>query len=142
MHGICRFLVAYFNDSAACPLTNGFGDLESLEFIALIASFAIVLFWYLQNEQGSSQGLRGLLAMVDDPDATKPEARRPSYRMKTRLARRAHELRDIDGVKDAAQNAKPAFRKAARAGRMRRKFRRQDEARYRVKDRKKPAQTD
>ncbi len=107
--------------------------MEALEFIAILTVFAVVLVWYIHNVQTDSEGERGLLAIAADPETAKPGAPQSSYRMKTRLAMRAHERRDAEGVKTAAQ-ATPAYRVLDDGDRMRRKFRRQDESRYRAKD--------
>jgi len=108
--------------------------LEALEFIAIVATFAVVLFWYIQNEQAQGDGARGLLAISEDPETARPDGPRASYRMKKRLAVRAHERRDAESAKTLSEAA-PAFRSLGENERMRRKFRRQDEARYRAKDR-------
>jgi len=108
--------------------------LESIEFIVIIAAFAIILFWYLQNAEADSAGARGWLALTGDPDAAAAKTARKSYRIKTRIARRAHEMCDVTGVKTAACDVKPAYRTIGEGERMRRAFRRQDEARYRAKD--------
>ncbi len=116
--------------------------MEALEFIAILATFAVALFWYIQNTEAGSDGARGLLAISSDPDAAggaaardpdSPDATRASYRIKKRLAMRAHERRDAASAKTQSEAA-PAFRLLRENERMRRKFRRQDEARYRVKD--------
>ncbi len=120
-------------ESRAYAATRVF-EMESAEFILIVASFAVVLGWYLQNMFTGSEGLAGLLALVDDPETSKAGTRRKSYRIKERLARQPHELRDSDGVKTAAENAKPAFRMMDKNGRMRRRFRHQDDVRYRIKD--------
>ena len=105
--------------------------MESLEFILILSVFGAVLFWYLQNEGKNANGELGLLALVRDPE-TKMQRKR-AYRPKQRLARRTHEMRDTEATK-AAENATPAFREIGEDERMRQKFRRQDEARYRAKD--------
>ena len=107
---------------------------ETLEFITMIAVLATVSLWYMVNAESGSDGLKGLFAMIDDPESAKPRGRRKSYRIKSRLARRAHERRDIEDAK-AVSTAKAAFRTKDHGERMHRRFRRQDEARYRVKDR-------
>lgn len=107
--------------------------LETLEFLGIIACGAIAVVWFLQNVRTEGEASRGLLALAEAPVESRPEARRKSYRIKQRLARRAHEQRDAEGAK-AVTEAKPAFRKLTDAQRMRLRFRRQDDARYRVKD--------
>lgn len=107
--------------------------MDGLEFIGVIATAAVVIVWYWRNADAGADGLRGLLALADDPESARPNARRRAYRIKSRIARRAHERRDAD---DARAGAKAAltFKPLGEAARMRRKFRRQDEARYRVMD--------
>ncbi len=107
--------------------------LEALEFIAILATFAVVLAWYIKNAAAGDDGARGLLALSQDPETAKPDAPRASYRIKTRLAMRAHERRDAQDGRTPPELA-PAFRALGEADRMRRKFRLQDEARYRAKD--------
>lgn len=107
--------------------------MDGLEFIGIIATAAVVIFWYLRNVGAGADGVRGVLALADDPEAAKPNARRRAYRIKTRIARRAHERRDADGARAAAK-PELTFRPVSEAAMMRRKFRRQDEARYRVMD--------
>jgi hypothetical protein len=108
--------------------------MDVLEFILIIAVFAGVLYWYLQNAEAGSDGLKGFLALTDDPEEATGVKKR-SYRFKERAARGGAAMRDVR----AEQKLKPTYRsrdgdEADRAERMRRKFRRQDEARYRVKD--------
>lgn len=107
--------------------------MDGLEFIGIVATAAVVIFWYLGNVGAGADGVRGMLALADDPASAKPNARRRAYRIKTRIARRAHERRDADGARAAAK-AELTFKPISEAAMMRRKFRRQDEARYRVMD--------
>lgn len=102
--------------------------METLEFLLTIAVFAAVLFWYLQNARAGADGTKGLLALADDPDIVK-HGRRKAYREKPRAARKAAMAKDIRDH----DRASPAYAEKD-AARMRRRFRRQDEARYRVKD--------
>lgn len=102
--------------------------MDSLEFILIVAVFAVVLRWYLQNAEAKSDGLLGFLALRDDPAAARA-ARRKSYRMKARARGGAATLADS---RDA--EAPKTYRTLEEGERMRRRFRRQDEARYRVKD--------
>ncbi|MEM9618335.1 MAG: hypothetical protein AAF936_10275 [Pseudomonadota bacterium] len=110
--------------------------METLEFIAVILTFAIVLTWYLHNHWSQSDGRRGLLALRADPIAKNPDAPTKAYRMKSRVAQPLNakpshnETLSTKHVNKASSCEKPD------AARMRRKFRRQDEARYRVKDRR------
>jgi len=107
--------------------------LEALVFIAILATFAVVLAWYLKNAAAGDDGARAVLALSPDPETAEPDAVRTSYRLKPRLAMRAHERREAQ--EGAALSAPaPAFRALGEARRMRRRFRLQDEARYRAKD--------
>ena len=101
--------------------------MDAVEFILIIAVFAVVLVWYLRNAEAGSEALLGLLALSDDPAAAKGEKRR-SYRIKPRVARKKAELHDSRVEPDAA----PSYR--VRGDEERLRFRRQDEARYKVKD--------
>lgn len=96
--------------------------MEALEFLLVIAAFAAVLVWYLRNEEAGADGLLGMLALRDDPDVSKTNRRR-SYRIIPRVAQRAHQRR-LDAVLPAASDGEH----------MRRRYRHQDEARYRVMD--------
>ena len=107
--------------------------MESLEFIAVVAVLATILVWYLQNITKGGDGARGLLAMRADVNETDSERPKRSYRSKSRAARHAQD-RPAAFVQAAGDNR--AINDEADAHRMRRKFRRQDEARYRVKDRR------
>ena len=109
--------------------------MDSLEFLLIIAVFAAVLLWYLQNAEAGSEGLVGLLALRDDPEEARSVKKR-SYRIKERPQRDKAAMRDIR----AEKNQRAAYRVKGGAGaggaeQMRQRFRRQDEARYRVKDR-------
>ena len=107
--------------------------MDVLEFIGIIATAALVIFSYLRNRVLGADGAGGLLALSDDSGAVKPGARRRAYRIKKRRARPAMERNKAQPVQ-AAANTAPAYAKIRNAARMRRKFRRQDEARYHVKD--------
>ena len=107
--------------------------MESIEFIAILATFSAVLFWYIQNVQTASEGDKGLFAITQDPETTKPAGTRPRYTIKPRLAHSKRDLRDAGGIQNLAA-ATPAFNTFATKEGLRRKFQRQDEARYRVKD--------
>jgi len=108
--------------------------MDSLVFIGIIATGAVVIAWYIRNEQAKSDGLLGLLALQDDPDSAKPNAWRRSYRIKTRIARCAHDAAGGFDARKAALGAERKFRTLDEGEHMRRRYRRQDEARYRVKD--------
>lgn len=102
--------------------------MDSLEFLLIVAVLAGVLWWYLVNERGGADGRAGLLALKDDPEPARVEKKK-SYRIKDRPTRRAslHDSRVDTGPK--------TYRSLDdEAARMRRRFRRQDEARYRVTD--------
>ena len=103
--------------------------MESLEFIAVIAVLAAILVWYLQNITRCGDGARGLLAMRADPNEADSEGAKRSYRSKSRIARSRQDRKTAFTQGNAANEA-------AHGEQMRRKFRRQDEARYRVKDRR------
>lgn len=111
--------------------------METVQFLAILATFAAVLAWYLANAEAGSDGVKGLLALTDDPQTAKTGLKRRAYHMKSRLARRSGDLRETEAVK-AQSAATPAFHRPDETDRMRRRFRRQDEARYAVKDRKRP----
>lgn len=108
--------------------------MEALVFIAILATFTVVLAWYLKNEAAGSDGARGLLALQQDPEVAGQDAPRASYRIKNRLAIRARERREAQHSDEQAILA-PAFHPLGETDRLRRKFRLQDEARYRTKDR-------
>lgn len=104
--------------------------MDSLEFIAIVAFFAVVMLWYLKNAEAGSDGLLGILAIIDDPESA---GSRPSraYRMKERKTR----SKDTDIRTASAENpASATYAIADDSARMRQRFRRQDEARYKVKD--------
>ena len=103
--------------------------MDTLEFLLIVAVFAFVLFWYVQNEEAKSEGLIGLLAMLDDPEIAKHGPRK-SYRIKDRTARKPAGMRDSR----EKETSDVTYRQADEDARMLRRFRRQDEARYRVKD--------
>jgi len=111
----------------------GSGLMESLEFLLVLAALGAVLSWYLRNEAAGADGLLGMLALKDDPDASMA-GRRRSYRIKPRIAQRAHQRRMEALSGTGAETSKGAFRTSCDDDRMRRRYRRQDEARYRVKD--------
>lgn len=102
--------------------------MDSLEFILIVAVFAVVLRWYLKNAEAKSDGLLGFLALKDDP-ATAKASRRKSYRMKVRARGGTAELAD-----SREDKGPKTYRTLEEGERMRRRYRRQDEARYRVKD--------
>jgi len=103
--------------------------MEILEFIAVILVLAAILVWYLQNATKGGDGARGLLAMRAEPNEAVSDGPKRAYRAKSRIARRAQDQKAAFDQADAASEE-------IHTERMRRKFRRQDEARYRVKDRR------
>jgi hypothetical protein len=103
--------------------------MDTIEFLLIVAVFAVVLSWYLQNAEAKSDGLVGLLALADDPEIAK-HGRRKSYRLKDRTARKPAAMRDS---REAATHF-VTYTQTNEDEQMRRRFRRQDEARYRVKD--------
>ncbi len=107
---------------------------DTLEFLLIIVVFAVILFWYLQNAEAGSDGLRGFLALEEDPAAAKA-GNKKAYRVKERPEHGKTTMRDVR----AEQKARSTYHtkdggEVDRAERMRQRFRRQDEARYRVKD--------
>ena len=111
--------------------------METLEFIALIAGFAVILVWYIQNAVADSDGYKGILALINDPIIGK----RGAYKVKSRATRRSHESLIHDQRDNKDEAAAPIQKQATynnleQANRMRSKFRRQNETRYKVKDRK------
>ena len=103
--------------------------MDSLEFIMIVVAFAVVIGWYLKNAEAGSPGLLGLLALVDDPEITKGGATK-SYRLKKRLADKCRGLRDsrVPGLEATT------YTPLDQEGAAQRRFRRQDESRYRSKD--------
>jgi len=102
-----------------------------LEFLGILATFAIVLAWYVQNTEAKSEGALGWLALAAAPSDAGGKKKK-SYRIKQRVARRAHEIRDLEGLKAAGANAKPSYRTTDdETHRSRRAFRIIDDARYR-----------
>lgn len=104
---------------------------EALEFLSILIVLAMTASWYVFNLQKGAQGQRGLLAVRGSPSCPKGELKR-SYSVKSRIARSVRERQAATGITDEA--TAPAFRENGADALMRRKFRRQDEARYRVKD--------
>ncbi len=106
--------------------------MESLEFLAILLVGISVAGWYYMNEAKGADGDIGLLALKPDAFAPPVEKTRGRYRLKERRAARARDRREPGGPH--GENAKPAYRAMDDAARARRRFRRQDEVRYRVKD--------
>lgn len=112
--------------------------MDALEFVLIIAVFATILGWYLRNVSQGADGRLGLLALTAETEIISREEKRRSYRIKPRIAQRAHERRGGSRACKIADKAKPSYRRLDEGERMRRRFRRQDEARYRVKDKVPP----
>ena len=106
--------------------------MENFEFLGVLIVGIAVAGWYFLNEEKGADGDIGLLALKPDT-AEPPEERRSRYRIKPRRAVRSRDARSVQGAKEA-ETAAPAYRVLDDAARARRRFRRQDEARYRVKD--------
>lgn len=107
--------------------------MENLEFLAVLGVLAAISAWYFLNEERGAAGELGLLALK--PDRAHQPAGRRRYRIKERSARRDGVIRSVAEAKDA-QTAPPSYRMRDDGARMRQRFRRQDEIRYRVKDKK------
>ncbi len=110
--------------------------MNTLIFLATLITFGIVLFWYVRNEQMRADGTHGLLALQPDPVKA---SEKKAYRMKRRVMPKVR-ARNIDEVLSNAKAQNNAPINPETADRMRRKFRRQDEVRYRVKDKKRGAE--
>lgn len=108
--------------------------METIEFIGIITVALVVAGWYFYNEEKGRDGEIGLLALKPDAHAKAAKKKR-SYRIKPRSAARARGLRTVADAR-AADAGAPAYRKLEDTAKARRRFRRQDEARYLVKDRK------
>jgi hypothetical protein len=103
--------------------------MDALEFILILAVFAVVLHWYLKNARAKSDGLLGLLALKEDPPRARGEGRQ-SYRVRLRARDEKAGLRDsrIDGPAKT-------YRAHEDGGRTGPRYHRKDGARYRrVKD--------
>jgi hypothetical protein len=109
--------------------------MDQLEFIAILATPAFLIFWYWQNLRADAAGVFGLLALKDDPEAAKPGGKMGAYRVRTRLAPGAGQRRGPSGP---GPRPKKTYKLVDDHERMRRRFRRQDEARYRAKDKAAP----
>lgn len=103
--------------------------MDSLEFLLIVTVFGVVVIWYLANVKAGSPGQIGLLALAEDPETANAKPRR-AYRMKDRPARNSATFHDSRA--NVAQ--RKTYRVLDEAAHMRRRFRRQDEARYKVKD--------
>ena len=110
---------------------------DTLIFLATLITFGAIVFWYVRNEQLHADGSYGLLGL--EPDPAVEAAKKSAYRTKRRAVLNVR-VRNVDDVLKHArmQNDDPA--RPEMTPRMRRKFRRQDEVRYRVKDKKRGAE--
>ncbi len=103
--------------------------MDALEFILILAVFAVVLHWYLKNARAKSNGLLGLLALKEDPAAARSRERK-SYRIKTRARDERAGLRD-----SRLEGPAKTYRAHEDGARMGPRYHRKDGARYRrVKD--------
>ena len=99
--------------------------MEQIEFLAILGVFALIAHAYFR---GGVHGEKALFAIKLDPlDAASSKRR---YRMRKRRALRVVDKRDV-AARQIAQEADPTYK----AKKMRQRFRRQDDARYNVKDR-------
>jgi hypothetical protein len=114
--------------------TKDLRPMESLEFLGIITIALVVCGWYFLNEEKGGDGELGLLALKPDQRKAEPKKVRGRYRVKARAAQRARDQASVDAVK-ANEEAKPAYRPVDETARARRRFRRQDETRYKVRDR-------
>ena len=106
--------------------------MENIEFLGVLIVGITVAGWYFLNAEKGANGDIGLLALKPDI-AELPKKSRGRYRIKPRRAVRSRDARSVQDAKEA-QAAAPAYRELEDAARARRRFRRQDEVRYRVKD--------
>ncbi|MEX6632682.1 hypothetical protein [Hyphococcus lacteus] len=102
--------------------------MDSLEFLLIVSVFGVVVVWYLANVKADSPGQIGWLALAEDPE-TKNAGPRRAYRMKDRPTRTAAAFHD-----SRANNDQHKTYRVLDDAQMRMRFRRQDEARYKVKD--------
>lgn len=73
----------------------------ALELLGIIATFVIVLRWYVQNAEAGAEATVGLLAVAVDPLSLRAASERKSYSAKDRAGRRTYDVRDLDGVRAA-----------------------------------------
>jgi len=102
--------------------------MDSLEFLLIVSVFGVVVVWYLANVKAGSSGQIGWLALAEDPEITNAGPRR-AYRIKDRPARTAAAFHD-----SRTNNGQHKTYRVLDDAHMRMRFRRQDEARYKVKD--------
>lgn len=105
--------------------------METIEFLGVLMVAALIIGWYLFNEEKGSHGERGILALRPDPEPV--GLRKPRYRLKTRNAARARDRRTVEAIV-SLEDAQSTYASRDEDEQVRRRFRRQDETRYRVKD--------
>lgn len=110
---------------------------DTLIFLATLITFGVIVYWYVRNEQMQADGSHGLLGLVPDPAVE--AAKKRAYRTKRRAVPNVR-ARTVDDVLNNARMQPDAPAKPEMSQRTRRKFRRQDEVRYRVKDKKRGAE--
>lgn len=108
--------------------------MEHIEFISILVAASIVIFWYVQNEASGGVGGSGFLALRGAYRDDKDNAAK-SYRTINRSARRR---RTNLSSNDANRPSGKSYRILSENDRLQHKFRRQDEVRYRVKDKAAP----
>lgn len=109
--------------------------MESIEFLGVIAVVALIAGWYFLNEEKGADGELGPLALRPDVHPKEIKKTRGRYRIKPRASQRMTGARSVESAR-TQENAKPAYRELDDAARARRRFRRQDDVRYQVKNRK------
>lgn len=110
---------------------------DTLIFLATLITFGVIVYWYVRNEQMQADGSHGLLGLIPDPAVE--AAKKRAYRTKRRAVPNVR-ARNVDDVLNNTRMQTVAPEKPEMSPRLRRKFRRQDEARYRVKDKKRGAE--
>ncbi len=110
---------------------------DTLIFLATLITFGVIVYWYVRNEQMQADGSHGLLGLIPDPAVE--AAKKRAYRTKRRAVPNVR-ARNVDDVLNNTRMQTVAPEKPEMSPRLRRKFPRQDEARYRVKDKKRGAE--
>ncbi|NNE41647.1 MAG: hypothetical protein HKN14_12115 [Marinicaulis sp.] len=108
--------------------------MEHIEFISILVAASIVIFWYIQNEASGGLGGAGILALRSasrDENAESPKSYRP-------IDRTALRGRTTLSPSEAVRPREKSYRILSENDRLQHKFRRQDEVRYRVKDKAAP----
>ena len=101
----------------------------------MIFTFAFVLAWYVQNEQAGADRSKGLLALKPEPELNETDAPKQSYRQKVRVTPRQRGGR-ANVIAPPKTRGESRLEEPSHSKDVRRKFRRQDDVRYRVKDKK------